>query len=364
MPFSRPTLSELVTRIRADIQTRITGATSLFRRSTLKAKAIVWAGIAHELYGYLDFQADQLFILSSDSERLNSQADEYGIVRTAAVEAIGEGDTTGTNGIAIPEGTELRATSGQKYDTDAEVTIAGGVATLEFTAQIAGADGNDDPAIILTFTSPIAGVGSTVTVSADGITGGADEEEDDDLRERVLARKRQPPHGGADFDYEAWALEVGGVTRVWTFPQYQGVGTIGVAFVRDGDTPIIPNATQRAAVRSYIVEHTDPGTGLTVGCPVTAEPGLFIIELNLLAVNFEIGLYPNTVAVQAAVTNELTALILREGGPGETIYLSEITEAISIANGEERNRTVNPIAEVTAALNQVHTLGIITFVDY
>jgi len=238
------------------------------------------------------------------------------------------------------------------------------VATLEFTAQIAGADGNDDPGIILTFTSPIAGVGSTVTVSADGITGGTDEEEDDDLRERVLARKRQPPHGGADFDYEAWALEVGGITRVWTFPQYQGVGTIGVAFVRDGDTPIIPNATQRAAVRSYIVEHTDPGTGLTVGCPVTAEPGLFIVELNPLAVNFEIGLYPNTAAVRTAVTNELTALIVREGGPGETIYLSEIGEAISLATGEERHRLVAPIIEVTATLNQVHMLGIITFVDY
>lgn len=364
MPFQRPTLQELIDRIRSDIQSRITGATSLFRRSTLKVKAIVWAGLAHQFYGYLDFQSDQLFILSADSERLNNIADEYGIVRTAAVEATGEGQATGTNGIVIPEDTELRATSGQKYDTDADVTIAGGVATLAFTAQTAGADGNDDPAITLTFTSPVAGVGSTVTVDADGITGGADEEEDDDLRERVLARKRQPPHGGADFDYEAWALQVSGVTRVWSFPQYQGIGTIGVAFVRDDETSIIPNATQRAAVRSYIVEHTDPSTGLTIGCPVTAEPGLFIIELNLLAINFEIGLYPNTTVVQNAVTNELTALILREGGPGETIYLSEIDEAISLATGEERHRLVTPVVDVTAAVNQVHALGTITFVAY
>lgn len=364
MGFQRPTLTEIVARATSDFQSRITGATSLFRRSTLKVLSKVLSGIAHQLYGYLDFQADQLFIGSADSERLNDIADEYGIVRTAAVEAIGTGQATGTNGITIPEGTELRATSGQKYDTDADVTIAGGVATLAFTAQLAGADGNDDPAITLTFTSPIAGVNSTVTVGADGITGGADEETDDALRERVLARKRQPPHGGAYFDYEAWALEVSGVTRVWTFPQYQGIGTIGVAFVRDGEASIIPNATQRVAVRAYIVEHADPGTGLTIGCPVTAEPGLFIIELQLLAVNFEIGLYPNTVAVQNAVTNGLTALILREGGPGETIYLSEISEAISLANGEERNRLVSPVANVTAAVNQVHTLGTITFTSY
>jgi uncharacterized phage protein gp47/JayE len=366
MPWDRPSLQNIVDRATSDLQTRITGATSLFRRSTLKVLAIVLAGVAHLLYGYLDFQSDQLFISSADSERLNDIADEYGIVRTAAVEATGSGQTApgGTNGIVIPAGTELRATSGQKYDTDADATITGGVATLAFTAQVAGADGNDDPAITLTFTSPIAGVPATVTVGADGITGGADEEDDDDLRERVLARKRQPPHGGADFDYEAWALEVAGVTRVWSFPQYQGVGTIGVAFVRDDDTSIIPNATQRATVRSYIVEHTDPGTGLTIGCPVTAEPGLFIVELNLLDVNFEIGIYPNTVAVQAAVTDELTALILREGGPGETIYLSEIDEAISLATGEERHRLVTPTVDVGAAVNQVHSLGTITFVAY
>ena len=363
MPWDRPSLQEIVTRATSDFQTRITGATSLFRRSTLKVMAIVLAGVAHLLYGYLDFQSDQLFISSADSERLNDIADEYGIVRTAAVEATGEGTATGTNDIVIPEGTELRATSGQKYDTDADVTIAG-VTTLAFTAQVAGADGNDDPAITLTFTSPIAGVDPTVTVGADGIAGGTDEEDDDDLRERVLARKRQPPHGGADFDYEAWALEVAGVTRVWPFPQYQGVGTIGVAFVRDDDVSIIPNATQRATVREYIVEHTDPGTGLIVGCPVTAEPGLFIIELNLLDVNFNIGIHPNTVAVQTAITNELTALILREGGPGETIYLSEIDEAISLATDEERHRLVTPAADVGAAVNQVHALGTITFVAY
>lgn len=364
MPFSRPTLAAIVDRVRADFQTRITGATSLFRRSTLKAMSTVLSGIAHQLYGYLDFQSDQLFISSADSERLNDIADEYGIVRTAAVEATGGGQATGTNGIVIPEATELRATSGQKYDTDADVTIAGGVATLAFTAQVAGADGNDDPSITLTLTSPIAGVDATVAVDSDGITGGADEETDTALRSRVLARKRQPPHGGADFDYEAWALEVSGVTRVWTVPQYQGIGTIGVAFVRDGETSIIPNAAQRAVVRAYIVEHTDPGTGLTVGCPVTAEPGLFIIELTLLAVNFNIGIYPNTVAVQTAVTAELAALILRVGGPGETIYLSEVSEAISLATGEERNRIVAPAADVTAAVNQVHILGTITFVAY
>ena len=113
-------------------------------------------------------------------------------------------------------------------------------------------------------------------------------------------------------------MEVSGVTRAWSFPQYQGFGTIGVAFVRDNDDNIIPNDTQRTTVRAYIVEHIDPGTGLIIGCPVTAEPGLFIVELSLYAINFNINIYPNTSAIQTAIQESLIDLILREGGPGET----------------------------------------------
>ena len=58
-----------------------------------------------------------------------------------------------------------------------------------------------------------------------GIAGGADEQSDLLLLQRVLARLRQPPHGGADFDYIRWALEVPGVTRAWVYPLELGAGT-------------------------------------------------------------------------------------------------------------------------------------------
>ena len=95
--------------------------------------------------------------------------------------------------------------------TDADVTLVAGTGTLALTAKVAGADGNDNAGITLSFVSPIASVNTTVTVGADGLSGGSDQESDTALRNRVLTRKRQPPHGGADFDYEVWAKEVSGV---------------------------------------------------------------------------------------------------------------------------------------------------------
>jgi len=364
MPFSRLSLQGIVDRITSDFQTRITGATSLLRRSVLRVIARVNAGAFHLLYEYLDYQARQLFVSTADEAGLETIAAEYGIARQAATVAIGSGTATGTNGITIPAGTQLTSTNDQTYETDEDVVIAAGVATVAFTATVAGADGNDDPGIILTFVSPIAGVSSSLTVDADGIYDGTEEETDEELRARVLFRKRQPPHGGAEFDYETWALEVPGVTRAWTFPLYMGIGTIGVAFVRDDDDSIIPNAAQLAEVRAYIIEHEDPETGRIVGCPVTAGPGLFMVTLTQQTVNFEIAIYPNTVSVRNAIEAALSDLIMREGGPGETVYLSEIDEEISLATGEERHRLDAPVVDVTAATNKVHTLGTVTFTSY
>lgn len=361
MPFSRPTLQSLIDRISNDYTTRISNANSLLRRSTLKIMAKVYAGAMHLMYGFLNYVADQLFAARADTEGLEAIGDEYGITRNAATTATGTGAATGTNGTVIPAGSELQATSGQVYETDSEATIATGTATLDFTAQTAGADGNDDGGITLSFVSPIAGVDNSVTVDSDGISGGTDEEDDDSLRERILSRKREPPHGGAEFDYGTWAKDVSGVTRTWTFPQYQGNGTIGLAFTRDNDTSIIPNQTQRQAVYDYIIEHEDPATGKTVGIPVTAEPGFFVIEIEEFAVNLEINVSPNTSTVRSNIEGQLEDFIYRDGGPGNTLYFSKISEAISLAVGEERHELVSPVADVTAATNQVHVLGTVTF---
>ena len=61
MPFTKPTLQEIVDRIDSDIQSRITGATTFLRRSILKVLGRVLAGAIHLLYGYLEFQKDQLY---------------------------------------------------------------------------------------------------------------------------------------------------------------------------------------------------------------------------------------------------------------------------------------------------------------
>jgi uncharacterized phage protein gp47/JayE len=306
----------------------------------------------------------QLFISTADSEFLTLHGNEFGKTRKAGTKATGSGTTTGTNGIIIPAGTKLQSETGNLYSTTSEITIAGGVAILLFTADEEGDSYNESAGVTLTFVSPIAEVSTSVTVGSAGIIGGVNTESDDDYRNRLLARKRQPPHGGADFDYVDWALEVSGVTRAWCIPLYQGVGTVGLAFVRDDDSSIIPTADQRQAVYDYIIEHTDPVTSFTIGIPVTATPGFFIIPVSALTVNFNLQIEPNTAVVQASITARLQDLFKSMGGPNETITISQMYEAIVSAIGEVKTKIISPAADVAAAVNQIHVLGDISFGAY
>lgn len=364
MPFSRPSLQEIVDRITDDIRSRITGATTLLRNSVLRVLARVYGGAVHLVYGYLEFMKDQIFVSSADAEYLEKLGYEYGIFRKAATEAVGAGTITGTSGIQIAAGTELISDSGNVYLTDALVEILSGTADITFTSQEAGEDYNETGPLTLSFVSPVAGVDSSVTIGSDGIYGGTDEEDDDAFRARVIARKRQPPHGGAHFDYEVWALEYPGVTRAWCIPEYMGIGTVGLSFVMDDNDDIVPNISEREDLKDYLLSHVDASTGKTVGVPVTAEPGFFVIENHAKAVPFNIAIYPNTVAVQASVLDRLQDLLLAEGGPEETIYTSEMAEAIGTAAGLLTYRVISPAVDQSFAANEIPVVGDIEFSTY
>lgn len=364
MPFSKPTLDTIISRIESDLTSRISGASTFLRYSVLKILAKALGGQDHLIYEYLYYMSQNLFATTADTYYLELIGSEYGVTRNFGVKATGTVTASGTNGITIPAGTRLQSALGNVYLTNATIVIAGGTASLAITAEAVGSGYNEAAGVPLSFISPIIGVDVTAYTATGGIDNGVDEETDDDYRERVLSRKRQPPHGGAPFDYETWAKELSGITRAWAIPEYMGIGTVGLGYVMDGEVDIFPTEAQRNATRAYLVSHTDPVTSKTVGVPVTAEPGFFMIPLTALTVNFSIQIYPNNTAVQSAITSRLEDLMTQDGGPAQILAVSRMYEAISSAAGETRSRLVYPTSDVVAATNQVHVLGDVTFSDY
>lgn len=363
MPFVRPSLTTLINRMQSDVESQLSDLGTLLRRSVVRVLVKVLAAAIHATYGFLNYMSDQLFASTADTSYLEIIAAEYGMARTAASYATGSATVTATIATTIPAGTKLQNGEGQEYTIDDDTITAVGSNTIDFTAVTAGSDANDDASVTLTFVSAVTGISTTATVDSDGIGGGADEETDDDLRDRILFRKKRPPHGGASHDYVNWAKEYAGVTRAWVYPQYAGNGTLALAFVRDNDDTILPNSAQRTAVSTYIQEHVNPITGETVGIPVTANAGFEVVALTDYPISITVQVYPNTSDVQTAITSELNSLLLVEGGPAETLYLSSIYKAVMGAAGVEYCSISSPTSDTTPSFTQMPSFTI-TFQDY
>lgn len=348
--YSRPALADLVQRVRTDVLSRLS-TDDLLRRADAEVYARVLGGVAHGLYGFIDWLSNQVIFDTAEVEFLERWCSIWGITRKAASAATGTVTFAVQVGSYIPSGTLLQTLDGVQYQTTADAAVVGTSATAPVAAVVAAAAGNRAAGQTLNLVSPIVGV--TPSATAGLLSGGADVETDDALRSRLLARIQSPPQGGAASDYVAWALQVSGVTRVWVSAQELGAGTVTVRFVRDNDgtgAAIIPDSSEVAAVQAYIDARRPVTAQCTVVAP-TANPLNFTIT----------GLSPNTAAVQAAIQTELQDLLLREAVPGGTILLSHIRAAISSATGENDFTLTSPSANVTNTTGQISTMGNITW---
>ncbi|MBN8486364.1 MAG: baseplate J/gp47 family protein [Burkholderiales bacterium] len=349
MGFSRPTLAELIDRAAADIEVELPGTDARLRRSNLGALARVHAAAVHGLYGYLQWVSQQVLVDQAEAEWLVRWAGLWGITRKAAAAATGNVTLSGESGADVPIYSVLQRADGAQFRTQAAATISGGAATVLVRALEAGLAGNAASATKLSFVEPVAGVATSATVASGGLIGGRDEESDDELRSRVIARMQAPPAGGAAADYVSWARSVAGVTRAWCYPQEDGPGTVVVRFVRDGDASIIPDSGQVAEVQTYINARRPVTATVTVEAP------------TLLELDMEIAVFPDTSAVRSAVEAELLDMLQREATPGGRIYISRLRETVSSGAGESHSDILDPVADVVPSAGQIVTLGTITW---
>lgn len=354
MPFARPSLTDLITRIGGDLRGRLEVTGPLLRRAMADVLSSVWAGAVHGLYGYLDWVTRQLFGDIDDDDQLLRKAKLYGITPVPAGFASGNVTATGVNGTQILTGTIIKLDAVTSYRVTTGQTISGGVATCPVTAVIAGAAANLPAATALTFESPPAGVQSACVVATGGITNGVDQELVSALRVRFLEHLRNPPTGGSAEDYIEFAKSVPGVTRVWVFPRELGLGTVVVRFVRDLDLSIFPDGSAVAAVQA----------AENAGRPITAA--VTVAAPTALAVAFTLHIVPDTADTRAAVSAELADLLTRVGEPGDgvsrgKILLSVIRTTIGVAAGVSDYTLTVPAADVVPGVGQLPVLGTITF---
>jgi uncharacterized phage protein gp47/JayE len=353
--FTKPTLPEILRRVSVDMEI-IGGVDQTQYNAIIEGIKQAVSGVSHGLHGHLDWLATQYHPFTASGLSLKQHAAVFNITNLSATAAAGPVPFSGSNGAVIPVDTLLQSKFGVEYATTAEVTIAAGTATVTVQATATGAAGNLAAGEVLSLISPVPGVNSTLTLTGDGLTGGADIESPDGLQTRYFRRVRQPVQGGNKSDYESWALEFPGVTRAWSVPLGMGDGTVVVYFMMD-DTYVdgIPLVADATALYNYIDAKRPAGMS-----------GLYVVPPIAAPLNPTIALKPNNATVRAAVEAELASLIfdeaLAEDGTGSgVLLLTHIQEAISIAVGETDHGLTSPTANVEPTTGEIVTLGTVTF---
>jgi uncharacterized phage protein gp47/JayE len=368
MPYARPTLTALRNQAIQDITTSgVPGLDGLLRNAVLRVLAWVMSGLAYSVYGYVDWTSLMGVPFTARDEYLEAWAALVGIFRKDATAASGTAQFTGQTGTPLPAGAPLTRQDGTPYVSTEDATVdATGNILVPFIATVTGSITDCDDGTPISLGAPPSGINSGgVTVGP--TTGGADQEQDDELRTRMLERYRAPPQGGSVADYQQWALEVPGCTRAWV--QYGGYGP-GSVVVRpmfddvqaahggfpqgtDGcatNEPRGPTATgDQLAVADHI-RLTQPVTALIyVAAPVALPVNVTLIDLS-----------PNTAELQTDIIAALNDMFLMTAEAGGTIYPSDLYEAILATPNIEHFVMTLPAGPVQATVSQLPVMGILT----
>ena len=355
MPWLTPTLKDTRKLTRDYVLSQL-GAKAMIPNSVLRIMSDAMAGLAHLTLLYLDWLAKQLMPDTAEQEWL----DRHGIIwltnadgskgRKAATYAHGTLQFEGDPGIIIPVGSLALGGNRVQYQTTTEGAIgSGGLGTAEAVALEAGAIGNLPDGTLLTGTNISA---REVSCLGD-MTGGVEQETDEQLRERVLFRIQNPPMGGSEADYVRWAMAVPGVTRAWAAPEI-GPGTMTVRFLMDDLYPENHGLPQESDIE-VVYDYVNSMRPVTVLDCFVMAPILYFYDITIRE------LTTDNATVRAHIEESIKDLEFESSKPGQTWYRSWVDEAISQAVGESTHELDFETVEMPGAA-YMPTLGTILYV--
>ena len=279
MSLTTPTTKEINHILIAQLESSLNQTIPLLPKAFNRVLAKTIAGIFILLYKYGGFIFLQMFVSTASAK----ETDINGKLLTPLIEwgrLIGVGDpTAATNAeliidinVEIQSGSLLsgaqlvNSDNGVNYSTIGDVILNASIvqATIRDVSDQSGgggkgAIGNLEIGDTVSFANSLANVSRNTTVASQTVTG-ANAEDTEIYRQRVIDRFQQRPQGGALSDYKIWSEEVPGIVRAYPYTS---------------DCP--------GQVDVYI-EATEASSGSPDGIPTTSQ-----LEEVLASINFNQG---------------------------------------------------------------------------
>lgn len=305
MSLTTPTTQDISDNIIAQLQATLNQTIPLLPKSFMRVLAKVLAGVFVLLYKYGGFISLQMFVRTATL----SPTMINGVMVSPLTEwgrLVGVGDpvaatraeltidiTVNTTGGTLPAGSQLVGPdNGVTYVTIGAVALNSTTVPAQIRAASdqaggggAGTIGNLQVGATVSFANPLAGVARDTIVTAQTTTG-ADAEDVDAYRQRVIDRFQKRPQGGAYADYEAWGEEVAGIANCYPYTS-DNPGQVDVyveaVVISGGDPDGIPTTAQLEAVQASIEKDTSgratrrPAGALSTALPITRVEFIAIV---------------------------------------------------------------------------------------
>jgi uncharacterized phage protein gp47/JayE len=184
-----------------------------------------------------------------------------------------------------------------------------------------------------------------IAVTSPGLTGGTDDETDEQLLARFLEAIQHPENGGSVRDYIRWAKEVPGVVNANCIELARGPGTLDVIILSANG---LPTADLITAVQNYI----------SIKRPVCAD--VRVTGPNTVPININLKYYSNSVSdLKQAITSSIQTYI-NNVGVGGVVRISQITKVVTEVNEVIDVALTSPNANISLDANQIAVIDLIT----
>jgi len=378
MPWPVPSAKTIFERVAAELEQALCElrpdidpvALSRAVRSNHGLISILTRAVAfevREIHDHIAFWSRQYFPDTAEEEFVARHAGIWGIERRGATHAVGEVIIEGAALTSLPAGLEMSGEGGVIFETIETAQIGDeGSAMVAARAKQAGLAGNIEAGHTLKSIIPFPEI-DKITVADHGFAGGAEADTWEDLREAVLARIRQPRHGGAGFDYPEWLRAKFPVRAVSVVADWIGRGSVGIIVaMKDGNAGRPPTEAEQSAMLDCLGR---PGSASGVR-QVTAH--VVIVPAEPVEIALTIRLRPDSIATRGAIIEAWHAFILSlrdahddfNASPiGATIELSRLSEALSAAQGEYAHDLIAPASNIVLNATEYAVAGLVTFAE-
>ncbi len=302
-----------------------------------------------------DWVLDQSFPQTARGAYLDRHAQARNVERSPAVKAKGvlrfRVDAAVTEDLAIPAGCVALTAAGERFVTTEDAVLRQGEQWAEAAAEAVepGAAGNVAAGAVGLMAVAPAGVKSCVNPHA--FAGGADEEDDESLRRRILDTYRRLPNGANGAYYEQQTMAFASVAAAKAVGRPRGVGSVDVYIATQEG---LPGSGLLEQVRDWLEERREIAVDLRVLAPTAATVNVSASLKPAAGYTFAQARTAADQAVRGAFTGELLGKGLTLAALGHLLYgLDEV----------ENYHLHAPAADTPPAPGALPVLGSLTLTE-